>query len=210
VLDLRELQMARHIKAAFVTMMGIVLLGGPLLAYSGLYSVAAVEPHWAVTHWVLDIVRLRSIRVHADGITVPPGLTDDSMVVKGAGHFAAHCSLCHGAPGVSRDDFAQSLYPSPPDLAGVVNTYGPGELFWILRNGIRATGMPAWHDHGDDELWTIVAFLQRLVVMSPQDYSRLLIASGRGSNKHRHGDADGPHAIISSTVCAPDLPLRHE
>jgi mono/diheme cytochrome c family protein len=65
----------------------------------------------------------------------------------------------------------------------------PPELFWILKHGIKMTGMPSWGDHGDDELWAVVAFLQKLPSMTKEDYAKLVIASlAQGS--HHGGDQD--------------------
>jgi mono/diheme cytochrome c family protein len=105
----------------------------------------------------------------------------------GIDHFAAHCAVCHGAPGVPRGAIANGLYPLPPDLAFAVKQYTPGELFWILKHGIKMTGMPNWADHSDDELWATVGFLEKLPGMSEQDYAKQLIAAlVRGG--HHHGD----------------------
>ena len=133
-------------------MVGVAVLSGLMFIYSGVYNVSATEPHWALTHWIVGVVKLRSVKAHAAGISAPPNFSDDSEVAKGIEHFAAHCVICHGAPGVSSGDFVHRLNPSPPDLTGASETYGPGELFWIVKNGIKASGMPAWRDHSDNEL----------------------------------------------------------
>ena len=96
-----------------------------------------------------------------------------------------YCAVCHGAPGVERGDLAEGLYPRPPNLAQTAHSYTPAELFWILKHGIKMTGMPSWADHSDDELWATVAFLRELVEMSPQDYAKLIAAS-RAQGGHRH------------------------
>src|SRR5882724_4152650 len=65
----------------------IVLLGGFAFVYSGLYGVAATEPHWPVTRWVLDTLRTRSIKVRAAGIEAPSGLDDRAKILIGVGPF---------------------------------------------------------------------------------------------------------------------------
>ena len=80
-------------------------------------------------------------------------------------------------------DIAHGLYPPPPDLANTVPLYSPAELFWIVKHGIKMTGMPAWSDHSDEEIWATVGFIEKLPGMSEQDYASLLMASmlhGRG------------------------------
>jgi mono/diheme cytochrome c family protein len=86
---------------------------------------------------------------------------------------------------VPRGEIAQGLYPLPPDLAKVAPLYPPAELFWILKHGIKMTGMPAWSDHSDEELWATVGLLEKLPDMSKQDYARLVTASmAHGGHQH--------------------------
>jgi mono/diheme cytochrome c family protein len=166
------------------------LLGAGAVIYAGLYDIAATTPHWPVTAWLLETARTRSIKAQAAGIVVPPGLEDPAKVIIGVEHYAAHCAVCHGAPGVPKGDIAQGLYPPPPDLAKAAPLYTPAELFWILEHGIKMTGMPAWSDHSDDELWATVGFLEKLPGMSEQDYAKLITANiAHGS--HHHADTDG-------------------
>ena len=155
----------------------VVVIGVSALIYVGIYDVAATEPHWPVTTWLLETARVRSIKAHSAGIQVPSGLDDPAKVLIGVDHYAAHCAVCHGAPGVPKGDIARGLYPPPPDLATAAPRYSPAELFWIVKHGLKMTGMPAWSDHSDDELWATVAFVEKLPGMSEQDYARLVMAS---------------------------------
>ncbi len=178
-------------KAAIGTVIALVILvalGSAAFVYSGAYDVAATAPHWEVTRWALDVARVRSIKAHAAGIADPAGLDDQAKVLMGTGHFAAHCAVCHGAPGVPKGDIADGLYPAPPNLAEAAKVYRPAELFWILKNGIKMTGMPAWHDHTDEELWATVAFLEKLPAMTEQEYAALIRAS-MAAGGHQHGES---------------------
>jgi hypothetical protein len=167
----------RRFIATAAAIIAAIVLGGFASIYSGLYYIGADQPHWPVTSWLLDEARTRSIKFHASGIAVPPGLDDPAKLIVGITHFADHCAVCHGAPGVSQGDIAQGLYPRPPNLAAAASRYTPGEVFWILKHGIKMSGMPAWGDHGDDELWATVAFLQKLPGMTEADYAALVAAS---------------------------------
>ena len=163
-----------------VTMMSLVvlgLLGGTAFIYSGLYNVAASDPHWPLTYWVMEKTRMRSIKAHAAGIAVPTGYADQAKVESAVGHFAAHCAECHGAPGTKPGASAQGMYPQPPDLTNVSKRYTPPEIFWILKNGIKMSGMPAMADDGDDMLWATVGFLEKLPQLSEDDYNDLWMAS---------------------------------
>lgn len=179
----------------------IVVLGGLAVIYSGLYDVAATGPDWAVTRWVLETARTRSIKARAAGIEAPHRLDDPATILIGVEHFAAHCAVCHGAPGVPKGDIAAGLNPLPPDLTHASTRYTSSELFWILKHGIKMTGMPAWSDHSDEELWATVAFLQRLPDMSEQDYAKLVMAS-IAQGGHHHPDAadrDPTHSRMEPT-----------
>jgi mono/diheme cytochrome c family protein len=194
----------RRIIAAILTAGLVVVLGGSTLIYSGLYDVAATGPHWPVTRWVLETARTRSIKAHAVGVVAPPGLDNPARILIGVEHFAAHCAVCHGAPGVPKGDIARGLYPSPPDLAKAAPLYSPAEVFWILKHGIKMTGMPAWSDHSDEELWATVAFIEKLPGMSEQDYAKLVMAS-IAQDGHHHSDSAG-HASAHSGGAATSPP----
>lgn len=177
----------RILAASLALAIVIVVLGGLGFVYSGLFDVAATAPHWPLTSWLLNTARIRSVEAHAAGIEVPPGFDAPDKTAIGIDHFAAHCAVCHGAPGVPRGAIAKGMYPLPPDLAAAVKQYSPAELFWILKHGIKMSGMPAWADHSDDELWATVGFIKQLPGMSEQDYAKQLMAA-LAHGGHRHSD----------------------
>ena len=166
-------------------------LGAIAFVYTGAYNVAASVPHWDWVYQMIDTMRIQSIKAHAAGIQTPPGLDADEKVVMGTDHYAAHCAVCHGAPGVPKGEIAKGLYPEPADLSTSAKTYQPNELFWILKNGIKLSGMPAWSNHGDEELWATVAFLLRLQNMTEEDYGKLVMAAMTAQGNHRHGTPSG-------------------
>lgn len=169
---------------------GLGVLGAASFIWFGVYDVSATRPHWPFSYWVMETVRVRSVKARAAGITPPSELTSEANVLAGVEHFAAHCASCHGAPGVPRGDIAIGLYPRPADLKDAANRYTPGELFWIVKNGIKMSGMPSWNDHSDDELWGTVAFIEKLPGMSNDDYRKLVMESViHGSGRHNHGGA---------------------
>ena len=175
----------RTIIASLLIAAIMFVLGAGVVIYAGFYDVAATTPHWAATAWLLEVARTRSVKAQAAGIVVPPGLTDPAKVIIGVEHYAAHCAVCHGAPGVPKGDIARGLYPSPPDLAKVTPRYTPAELFWIVKHGVKMTGMPAWNNHSDDELWATVGFLEKLPGMSEEDYAKLVTANiAHGGHQH--------------------------
>jgi len=185
----------RTVLASLLIAVLIVLLGAGALIYAGVYDIAATTPHWPVVRTTLETARGHSIKAHAAGIVVPPGLGDPAKVLIGVEHYAAHCAVSHGAPGVPKGDIGLGLYPPPPDLAKAASFYSPAELFWVLKHGIKMTGMPAWSDHSDEELWATVGFVENLPGMTEEEYSKLLMASmAHGAHHHPDtGDRDPTH-----------------
>ena len=84
------------------------------------------------------------------------------------------CSECHLAPGVKRTEISQGLYPRAPELRRKT-TLTPEEQFWVVKHGIKMTGMPAWGvTHDDDLLWDVVAFVRKLPELTPEQYEALV------------------------------------
>ncbi len=151
----------------------LLALGGALVAASGLYNVAASRDHLAVTTLFLEFAMRRSVATHSMGID-SPRLDDPNLVRLGAGHFSGGCAPCHGAPGTPRSPVVQRMLPAPPPLGEAAHDWPPEQLFWIVKNGLKYTGMPAWvSQERDDEVWAVVAFLSELPEMSEEDYRAL-------------------------------------
>ncbi|CCJ07244.1 c-type cytochrome [Methylocystis sp. SC2] len=139
-------------------------------AWSGLYNVAASRPHWALTRWFLEFGLRRSVATHSASIT-PPTLDDKNLVILGAGHFDGGCAPCHGAPGGHSDPIVGRMLPAPPELGRAASDWSAEQLFWIVKHGLKFTGMPAWvAQRRDDEVWAVVAFLRALSRMSASQY----------------------------------------
>jgi len=198
----------RSFLVSLAVAIALIVVGGLIFIYSGVFDVAASDPHWPMTRWVFDTVRIRSIKAHATGIETPPELDDPAKLVVGTEHFAAHCAVCHGAPGVPKGDIARGLNPQPPDLTEISALYTPPELLWILKHGIRMTGMPSWSDHSDEELWATVAFIEKLPGMTPEEYGKLVMASiAQGGHQHHSGgEPSGAGPAGSEQAISPNHP----
>lgn len=172
----RERLTERDIMKIITTILAtIVTIGilGVVYIYSGAYDVAASKPDNPLVNWVLETTRTQSIQAHAKA-SVPADFGGEAMVRAGAAIYSDDCAACHGAPGRKPSELSQGMTPSPPDLERVESTLTRPQLFWIVKHGIRMTGMPAWgRAHNDDELWDVVAFLRSLPVMTPEQYKRL-------------------------------------
>lgn len=157
------------IGAAFA---GLVIV--PLITFtfvkSGLYNVGASRPHTAFTEWLTHDTMIHSVKSHAASISAPTGFTPD-QVVRGFCAYEIHCVACHGAAGVARQPWVNGLEPPPPYLLDAPQDWKPRELFWIVKHGIKMTGMPSWRESmPDDKIWDVVAYLEATRVMPPQTY----------------------------------------
>ncbi|AVP97205.1 cystathionine gamma-lyase [Ahniella affigens] len=161
----------------------------------GWYNVAADDPHWPVTYRVIDLARARSISVRAEDIEVPD-LRDPELIRSGAGNYSAMCVTCHLSPGAEETELSVGLYPKPPrwDALGQAD---PRAAFWVLKHGIKASGMPAWGKSMDDKyLWGMVAFIKQFPTMTAAQYREQIAASP--GHDHGGGETDvgagDPHA----------------
>ena len=90
------------------------------------------------------------------------------------GEYSEMCSGCHLAPGMKRTEISQGLYPRAPELRRKTGLT-PAEQFWVVKHGIKMTGMPAWGvTHDDDLLWDVVAFVRKLPELTPEQYETLV------------------------------------
>jgi mono/diheme cytochrome c family protein len=163
----------------------VLLVGGAAFIWFGLYNVAADEPHWRLTHRIIETARERSVRVRAAAIEAPE-LDDAELVRGGAGNYDAMCTGCHLRPGAADTELSIGLYPVPPPWSEL-DRIAPREAFWVIKHGVKASGMPAWGISMDDRyVWGMVAFIQKLPSMTPAEY-RAMVAASPG---HSHGGGE--------------------
>ncbi|MGE0465290.1 MAG: cytochrome c [Steroidobacteraceae bacterium] len=184
----------------------LAVSGVAVAAYAALggYNVAADEPHWQMTSSLLRVVRTRSIAARSSEIVVPP-LDDEARIRTGAGNYDAMCAGCHLRPGEENSELRAGLYPAPPDLTRH-ELHDPAAAFWVVKHGIKMSGMPAWGSHMQDEyIWGLVAFLKRLPSLSSAAYQELLQESG--GHSHDGMEADDHHTEAAAE--APEAPHEH-
>ncbi len=95
------------------------------------------------------------------------------VIAEARAHFADHCALCHGNDGSGQTEIGKNLYPKAPDMRqDNTQALSDGELFYIIHNGIRLTGMPAWGEGSpeeDQDSWKLVHFIRHLPKISPEE-----------------------------------------
>lgn len=159
-------------------------LAGLATIYSGAYNVAATEEHAPVTRWALDTTFHNSVRSRAREMPAPPAFTP-AILAEGANEYKAMCQHCHAGPGVKRAEWAQGMRPLPPYLTEAAAHWSPREVFWLVKHGVKMSGMPAFGPtHDDAKLWSLVAFVKDLPAMTPERYAAF-------ADGHEHGGSGG-------------------
>jgi cytochrome c553 len=157
-----------------VVVLALTAIGASLVVVSGVIPIAASAGHWPITEWMLHLAMRRSVATHSLAIEARP-LDDPALVLKGATHYHSVCGSCHGNPEHQRPVIAQAMLPPAVDLDEVVE-WKTEELFYVVKHGVKFTGMPAWPaQQRDDEVWAVVAFLRRLPALDAEEYRRLAL-----------------------------------
>lgn len=184
----------KRLLAHFAIFLTLGAIGAAAVVWGGLYDISATDEHLRPTFVMLKKALERSVELRAKNIEVPP-LGDAAQVRDGARIFEVHCVQCHGGPGVAPEPFALALRPLATPLARSGRDRDPRFLYWVVRNGIKMTGMPAWEFRLDErQTWAVVAFVKRLPELSPADYAALM----------RSGQQAAASTVSDTTQHAPD------
>lgn len=157
--------------------------------YSGLYPIGADDSHTRIVYWALETLRERSVANASKDILVP-ALEDSKLLLSGGPDYNEMCAGCHLKPDKTESDLSLGLYPVPPNLTISHGDHGadhdnPAQRFWVIKHGIKASGMPAWGlTHDDERIWAMVAFLQKLPELTSFQYQ---ILTARTTDNQEHG-----------------------
>ena len=182
---------------------GAAVLAAAGFVWSGIYNIAADDLHTRPVYALMKTMRVRSINARANRLHPPPALDDPARIRQGAGNYNAMCMSCHLAPGMAETELSKGLYPAPPNLSK--ETVDAATAFWVIKHGIKASGMPAWgKSMGDEYIWNMAAFLQVLPRMDAAQYQALVASSGG----HDHGGGETkPHGhaeVVADGLDAPE------
>lgn len=164
----------------------VIVAAGLAVIYSGVYNVAATNVHTGILEWVLHTTMTQSVKRRAAEVAAPPA-NREALVPKGARRYGEMCAQCHGAPGVAADETGKGLMPPAPDLAKTAAAWSERELYWIIKNGVQFTGMPAWGEtHDDAELWELALFVKTMPNLTAEQYRALSGKEVRRLHEHTH------------------------
>ena len=155
---------------ALITLGSLVVLMF-LFIFSGIFNPSALSKHSKLTLWMINKTRDISVERRIKKIDIPD-LNDSTLIQIGFQHYNEMCVICHSAPGIEQSETALGLYPHPPQFYKHASRMDPKETFWIIKNGFKLTGMPAYGPtHSDQKIWAMTAFItQELGKMKPDEY----------------------------------------
>ena len=160
--------------AGMITALVLLLVAAAAVVVTGAFDVAATKPPGALEKRLAGVALDRAVAKRAPD-RKNPFAGNPEAVSRGLGEYREMCVMCHGAPGVDASEIGEGLNPPAPDLTlAKVQARTDGELFWIVSNGIRMTGMPAFGPtHKEETIWKIVTFLRHLPELSKEEEKAL-------------------------------------
>jgi mono/diheme cytochrome c family protein len=191
----------------------LALVAATAFVAIGMYNIAATVQHTRPVYWLLDYAMRRSVKLRTAAIETPK-LDDETRIRNGFAHYRSHCLQCHGAPGIAPEPFALGLVPAPAALVATAREWPAKEIYWVVKHGIKMSGMPAWeYRMTDEEIWDVVAFVEHMPALSPAEYQRwdrsmpdrpagTLPAVAAPSNPAMVGDARAGRLAIDQYLCA--------
>jgi len=156
----------------------VVLIAGSFIYIStGMYDISQLTPHNRLTRAIIGMTTHSSIDRRMKENVVPANLKDPEMLITGFKHYNEMCVSCHGAPGVKPNEMVEGLYPKPPEIYKHGEEDAAQEFFWIIKNGIKMTSMPAFKPtHDDTKIWAMTAFVTlKLATMTPEEYKEWIV-----------------------------------
>jgi mono/diheme cytochrome c family protein len=134
--------------------------------------------------------RLRSLAIpRAAHDRQSPVAPSREVVRAGMAHFADHCAVCHGNDGSGETEMGRGLYPRPPDMRkGATQALSDGDLFYIIENGVRLTGMPAWGTgtpEGEQASWHLVQFTRHLPTLTEDELAEMRAMNPKNADEWR-------------------------
>ena len=187
----------------------IVFLNCFLLAATGSVNVAAKEGVGKFEQKMATFTLVRSVARRAPKEKNPFSASPE-VLKSGVAHYKENCVMCHGAPGVEESEAGMGLNPPAPDLTlPAIQNMSDGELYWIVANGIRMTGMPAFSlTHKKEEIWHMVTFVRHLPQISA-DEQKVLKAGSEEEEHHHEGEPAPAGHVDKPKAAAATAPKPH-
>ncbi|MDQ2925776.1 MAG: c-type cytochrome [Acidobacteriota bacterium] len=117
-----------------------------------------------------------------------PVVSDDATLTEARSHYADHCAICHANNGDGQTMFGKGMYPRPPDLRATdTQQMSDGQIYWVIKNGVRLSGMPAFGDTGDEDVesWKLVSFIRHLPKLTPAEEAQMEALNPKSPDEYR-------------------------
>ena len=123
-----------------------------------------------------------------------PVTLSKEVLAAGMAHWADHCAACHANDGSGQTEIGLGLYPKPPDMRlPATQKLTDGELFYIIENGVRLTGMPAWGTgtpEGAEGSWHLVHFIRKLPTLTPEELEQIKSMNPKSPDEWRQEEEE--------------------
>ncbi len=190
---------------------GLVLAALLGVAYvkSGRFDVSAQKPAGVVERELAEMGMDAWVDHNAPKVQNPRA-SDPAVLQQGLAHYKENCVVCHGVPGTRPSEIARGMNPGPPDLARAgTQKMTDGQIFFIVSQGIRMTGMPSFSmTHKDDEIWAMVSFVRHLPTLTDAE-KKTLTAGLEQEEEHHHEEGGPPPAGEQPPHAPPNAPAPH-
>ena len=163
--------MRNFILGMVVAIVVLLIIGAGFALLGFLPTRANTPPPATEIHLAMSALD-NSVERHAPRVNNPVPPTDETLI-QGMKIYTMNCALCHGGIDRQPSTFEKSLYPPPPNLILDPDDDPEWHIFYIIHNGVRYTGMPAWDKTlSESDIWKVTAFLSRIEKLPPavQEY----------------------------------------
>lgn len=203
--------MSRPVKLLLFVVLAGLAAGGGAMAVLIQHGVSALDEPTAMEAWMARTTRrLATPRGGRDAAN--PVAATGEVLSRARAHFADHCASCHGNDGRGNTPIGRNLYPKAPDMIlPDTQSLSDGELFYIIENGVRLTGMPAWGTtgtHDATESWELVHFIRHLPKITPQELAEMEDLNPK--SRKQLAEEEETRRFLSGGGEAPAPPSEHK
>lgn len=151
-------------KGFIIGCLTLVIIGGLIVPYIGPFNMSVTSGK-GILDWWGNTNLMHSFKWYAPDEKIPK----DINISQAQHHYQEMCLRCHGAPGVGPEKWSQQMLPKPPPVWVSTRNWSDGDIFYVIKDGIKMTGMPSWKEgHTDKEIWNMVAFIRKMGEMDEE------------------------------------------
>lgn len=201
-----------RLKALLILVLIVVVAAAALVVWISSRGISARGEPGRIETALARSMRRLAIPREAPGLTNPVAKSPE-VIAEAMEHYADHCASCHGNDGSGETELGRGLYPKPPDMRlPATQSLTDGELFYIIENGVRLTGMPAWStgtDEGKESSWHLVHFIRELPRLTAEQVDQMKAMNPRSPAEIRQEIEEEKFLSGTDTPAPPAPPHRH-